>query len=64
MKEEYPDFRTLMNNHMRRDIEEVMNYYEDNQDITCAELLNEFPMFNEMEVEIILRIFKEETKDI
>lgn len=56
LKEKDRDFRTFMNRHSRRYVEEILNYYEDNDNVSKKDLLSEFESLKEMEVEILLEV--------
>lgn len=60
LKNKYPNFRTLMRRHFRKDIEEALNFYQDNQNVKPEDITENFECFSYLEAEIMLECFKKE----
>lgn len=61
LKENYPDFRTLNRQYKRKHIEEALNYYEDNENVTASEIEDNF-VFTGFHSDILIDIFDQESE--
>jgi hypothetical protein len=60
--ENYSDFRTLYRRHKHQDIQDALNYYQDNKNIRPNDLKNKFPIFSKMDCDVLIDCFQKEQK--
>lgn len=60
LRKNYSDFRTLYSRHKHQNIQEALNYYEDNKNVTDRELLEEFSVFNDLDCVVLIDCFQKE----